>query len=81
MATKTLTITEDAYDLLTGSKLESESFSEEIIRVMGARKSRKLIDFFGVLSENEGEEILKIIEKKRRENRKIIGKRKRGLVA
>lgn len=37
MATKTLTVTEDAYELLKKNKLDSESFSDEIERLFGRR--------------------------------------------
>lgn len=76
MVTKTLTITEDAYGLLAESKLESESFSEEIRRIMGEKKPRKLSDFFGILSDEDGEEILSLLERKRTIN---ISERKRKL--
>lgn len=81
MVTKTLTITEDAYGLLAESKLESESFSEEIRRIMGEKKSKSLMDFFGVLSEEEGDDILMVLEKKRDENRKYLKLRKKELIS
>lgn len=50
MSTKTLTIMEDAYKLLIDNKLEKESFSEEIRRIILKKNKKKLIDFFGILS-------------------------------
>ena len=51
MATKTLTITEDAYDLLAQKKLRGESFSQTIRRVLEPRRKRPLEDFFGIISD------------------------------
>lgn len=63
MTTKTLTITEDAYNLLKELKLEDESFSEEIKRVLAKRNTRHLTDFAGILSNEEGEAMLHDLEK------------------
>ncbi len=72
MATKTLTITEDSYKLLIDNKLGDESFSEEIKRILARKKARKLSDFLGVLSEKEGADMLKDLEKARSMNIKLI---------
>lgn len=61
----TITITEDSYNTLLKNKLQNESFSEEIKRVLFRRSTKKLSDFFGILTEKEGEEILKEIEKRK----------------
>ena len=63
MVTKTLTIMEDAYDLLLNNKLEDESFSEELRRILLKKTARKLSDLFGIISDKEGEEIIKDLEK------------------
>lgn len=55
MATKTLTVTEDAYYLLAEKKLEKESFSEEITRILSKTSTKTLRDFFGILSDKEAE--------------------------
>ena len=75
MATKTLTITEDAYDLLVENKMESESFSEEIRRLLSKRKRRKLSDFFGILSKEEGSAMIHDLEKIRKANTELMKKR------
>ena len=75
MATKTITITEDAYSLLAHRKLQEESFSEEITRILTTRKPKKLADYFGILSEKEGDDILKALEHKRAVNRDLLKKR------
>lgn len=55
MATKNISITEDAYSILTRRKIrEKESFSEVIIREFGSKE--KLRKLFGILKGKEGEE-------------------------
>ena len=66
MVTKTLTIMEDAYNLLLNNKLKDESFSEEIRRTFSKKKKKNLMDFFGILSNKEGEGMLKDLEKIRK---------------
>ena len=65
MATKTLTITEDAYDLLVRNKLDDESFSEEIKRLFTDKKRKPLSDFYGAWSKETGEKAMEFLEKKR----------------
>jgi predicted CopG family antitoxin len=67
MATKTLTITEDAYNLLAGAKYRDESFSEEIIRLFSNKRRRPLSDFFGIISHEEGQAIIDELEKHKQE--------------
>ena len=71
MVTKTLTIMEDAYKLLLNNKLENESFSEEIRRIFSNKKKKKLMDFFGILSKDEGDAMLKDLEKSRKIDLKL----------
>ncbi len=63
MATKTLTITEDAYDILKSRKKPTESFSEVIVRLSG---KRPLASFYGVLGEEAGKALAKEIAETRR---------------
>lgn len=65
MVTKTITILDEAYQLLAANKLKNESFSEEILRTFSKKTHKKLSDFFGIISDNEGEEMLAALEKKR----------------
>lgn len=51
MAHKTITISEEAYNLLKECKKENESFTEVIKRVLKAKKKRK--DFLDWLSSNK----------------------------
>lgn len=62
MGTKTISIMDDVYKLLIQHKHEEESFSQEIRRILIAKKSRPLSDFFGIISEEEGDYMLKSIE-------------------
>ena len=48
MVTKTITVTEDAYETIKGLKTEEESFSDLFLR-LGERKST-VNSFFGLLS-------------------------------
>lgn len=57
MVTKTLTITEDAYNLLAERKLENESFSQEIKRLLSDKKKGDLNEYFGLISEDLAESI------------------------
>ncbi len=58
MATKTLTITEDAYNLLAYQKQEEESFSQEITRLFSQRKKHTLKDLFGLIPDDVGRKML-----------------------
>ena len=51
MAHKTITISEEAYNLLKEYKKENESFTEVIKRLLQAKKKRK--DFLNWLSSNK----------------------------
>tara|TARA_Y100000310_G_scaffold190615_1_gene190601 strand:+ start:10192 stop:10431 length:240 start_codon:yes stop_codon:yes gene_type:complete len=66
MATKTLTITEESYDMLVARKYENESFSQEIKRILSKKSKKNLMDFFGILSEEEGKNIENFINKSRK---------------
>lgn len=72
MVTKTLTITEDAYNLLAGAKYKDESFSEEIIRLFSNKRRRPLSDFCGILSQVEGQEILDDLKQFKATNLKLL---------
>ncbi len=74
MATKTLTITEDAYRLLSDNKMEGESFSEEVRRLFSEKKRKKLSDFFGILKNDKGE-MQKDLEKIKKMNIDLLKER------
>ncbi|MBD3248693.1 hypothetical protein GF336_01490 [Candidatus Woesearchaeota archaeon] len=75
MSTKTLTIMEDAYNILIENKKEGESFSEEIRRLLSKKKSKKLIDFFGILDKKTGDAMVNDYRKIRKEQIKLTKKR------
>ncbi len=77
MVTKTLTITEDAYLLLRQHKAKEESFSEEILRLFSQKRKKDLTVFFGILSDKEGEEMQKDLEKQRSANIQLLQERLR----
>ncbi|MBI4439891.1 antitoxin VapB family protein [Candidatus Woesearchaeota archaeon] len=56
MATKTITVTNDAYEALKGMKEEKESFSETIIRISGKRSIK---EFVGALSSSSADKLKK----------------------
>lgn len=77
MVTKTLTITEDAYELLKRHKGESESFSKVITKL--ATRKGDIMQFHGIwkdMPEEEFESIKRTIT----ENRKQTNKRMMELV-
>lgn len=64
MATKTLTIMEDAYDMLKAAKKDDESFSDVVRRVC-SNKNADLRRFCGIIN-NETANIIKNTIKKSR---------------
>lgn len=66
MSTKTISLSEDAYDRLKALKKENESFSDLVKRLCSGVKLR---DFHGVLSKDSAKKMEKIIREKREEHR------------
>ncbi|HLC65536.1 MAG TPA: antitoxin VapB family protein [Candidatus Nanoarchaeia archaeon] len=58
MATKTITVTNSAYEALKGMKEEDESFSEAIIRISGKRSIK---EFVGALSSSSADKLKKAV--------------------
>ncbi len=75
MGTKTISIMDDAYDLLLSNKIENESFSEEIRRILSKKKTNPLSHYFGILSEKEAEYMHKDLQKIREYNLKQLKQR------
>lgn len=68
MATKTLTIMEDAYEILKAAKKENESFSDVIRRELGTKKDLK--KFWGSWSKETAYETKRLIKESRELSRK-----------
>ena len=79
MATKTVTITEDAYTILKNKKMKDESFSEEITRLLSNKRKKSLMDFFGILSNEEGEGMLNDLKAIKEMNIKLLKERYKDL--
>ena len=67
MATKTISITDEAYEILKSWKTEHESFSD-VIKNIGKR--HRLTEFAGILSNEEVNNIEREISASRRATRK-----------
>ena len=79
MATKTITIMEDAYEGLIENKETEESFSDVIRRLtVDAKKKHRLIELYGILSKKEGDSILEDISKQKEYSMKEEAKRSKG---
>lgn len=76
MATKNISITEEAYRRLFCLKKKNESFSEIIVRITGKTNLR---DFFGALSKENALELENNINKRRKENKKLSENRYKNL--
>ena len=58
MATKTISITEDAYERLRTNKMENESFTDVINRITN---KRSIMELAGILTNKEADELKKNI--------------------
>jgi len=72
MATKTISITEDAYRRLASLRKHNESFSEIIVSVTG---KRKLSELYGLLAGKKGEEFEKAILESRKKHKEMSKRR------
>ena len=64
--TKVISISDDAYELLKRFKM-NKSFSEVIIEIVGDKSRNSLMEFAGILTDKEANEMKKNI----RETRKL----------
>jgi len=71
MATKTISITEEAYERLRMRKEKNESFTDVINRVTG---KRSLLELAGILGEEEADKLEKHIKERRAASRKRADK-------
>jgi predicted CopG family antitoxin len=75
MATKTLTIMEDTYEMLLRNKMENESFSDVIRRIISRKGRKSFSDLFGILSNEEGDAIAKNLKKAKAMEVKLLKER------
>ena len=68
--TKVISISDDAYELLKRFKM-NKSFSEVIIEIVGDKSKNSLMEFAGILTDKEANEMKKNI----RETRKLSSRR------
>ena len=73
---KTLTVSEDAYERLASRKADGESFSDVIKKLTG---KSTLSDLVGAMTETEAEEVSKHINERRRDMRNRIEKIKEAI--
>ena len=71
MATKTISITEEAYERLKMQKAPRESFTDVINRISG---KRSIMELAGILSNAEAEQMKKHIQDMRARSRKRMEK-------
>ena len=69
MPTRTISISEEAYRRLKALKKEGESFSDVILRLTSKSSPWSLA---GILSEEEGKELEKILAENRERSRKAL---------
>lgn len=74
MGTKTLSITDAAYERLAAEKRAGESFTDVILRLT---KKRSLFDLHKVVTKKEAESVAEAYLENRREQRELQAKRVR----
>ncbi|MFO7792316.1 MAG: antitoxin VapB family protein [Candidatus Saliniplasma sp.] len=76
MASKTITISEEAYDRLKSKKEDNESFTDVINKLT---RERSLMEIAGILSEDEADELEENIKERRRKTRDRIDEIKKRI--
>ena len=76
MATKTISITEEAYERLKMQKTSNESFTDVINKITG---KRSLMELAGILSNEEADKLEKGIKKRRLASRNRLNKIQKSL--
>ena len=67
MSTKTISITEEAYERLRVLKEKNESFTDVINRISG---KKSIMEFAGILSNEEGDNLEQYIKERHKTSRK-----------
>lgn len=75
---KTITVTDEAYEMLKKMKSGDESFSEVIKRV--AKPTLNIRDYFGILSKEDSKTISEEIKKRREKISKDIEERRNASI-
>ena len=78
MGVKTVTVRDEAYNVLKARKRGNESFSDAILRLAG---SRSLEEFYGALSEKSGRELERAINETRQKRNTLHRQRKKNVLA
>ena len=76
MATKNISITEQAYNLLASKRKRNESFSEIIVEIVG---NVRLQDFHGAISIKSADRLEETIEKLKEGDKKLEAKKLKSL--
>lgn len=67
MASKTISVDDEAYGLLRKAKLPEESFSDVVKRLLSPERP-KLMDLAGILTPEEGERVMRAVRQARKED-------------
>lgn len=76
MATKTISITEEAYERLRMRKEKNESFTDIINRITG---KRNIMELAGILSKEEGKKLKEYIKERRKTSREYSNRIRESL--
>ncbi len=78
MTTKTITVTEDAYEALKRMQEEEESFSKTLLRISAKRSLR---EFIGLFSSDEAEKLKTAIKEIRLRHNAVHQERLKKIVS
>lgn len=76
MATKTISLSEDAYERLRAEKREGESFSDVVRRITG---TVDVMEYFGALDADAADDLEDAVDEARERNRRRRADRAREL--